>query len=397
MTATLTDLSDPALYQDSDPTPLWARLRASTPLYRNESGDTGPFWAAMSHGLATEVLRDPATFVSGRGMRLDSDPDAVEAAVRRRMLIVTDPPVHTSVRRVIGSAFTPRMVRRLEDTMRLTVRDLVDQALAEPTCDFTEVAARLPVSVVCDLIGVPRADWDFMLDRTRIAWGTTSHDAEETDRRREAHTDLLLYYEDLLARRRARPADDMISALAVAEVDGRPLSDDEILLNCDGLVSGGNETTRHASVGGLLALTEHPDQWRRLRADPSLMDTAVAEILRWTSPAMHALRTVARDVELAGQWLPAGERVAAWLPSANRDETVFADPDTFDVGRTPNRHLTFAHGNHRCVGATLAAAELRILFTELTARVRSAAVVGQVRRLRSNLVWGYEKAEVALS
>ncbi|OLF04416.1 cytochrome [Actinophytocola xinjiangensis] len=397
MTATLTDLSDPTLYRDTDPTPLWARLRAAHPLYRNELGETGPFWAALGHGVATEVLRDPGTFVSGRGMRLDSNPEAVAAAVARRMLIVTDPPVHTSVRRVIGSAFTPRMVRRLEENMRVTVRDMVDRALAEPVCDLTEIAAALPVSVVCDLIGVPREDWHFMLDRTRTAWGSTSHDPDETDRRVEAHTDLLLYYEDLLARRRARPAEDMISALAMAEVDGRPLSDEEILLNCDGLVSGGNETTRHASVGGLLALADNPDQWRRLRADPSLLDTAVPEILRWTSPAMHALRTVARDVELAGQPLRAGERVAVWLPSANRDETVFAAPDTFDVGRTPNRHLTFAHGNHRCVGATLATTELRVLFTELTARVRAPAVAGEVRRLRSNLVWGYEKAEVALS
>ncbi|MFI2609385.1 cytochrome P450 [Kitasatospora sp. NPDC018619] len=388
------DLSDPLLYRDSDPEPVWARLRAEHPVYRNERANGEHFWAVMTHRLCTDVLTDPRVFSSENGMRLDSDP-RVLAAAAGKMLNVTDPPRHDRIRKVISAAFTPAMVDRLEAGMRRTAARAVEDAVAEGGCEFTRVAQKLPVSVICDLLGVPEADRDFMVERTRFAWSSTALDAAEEARKVQAHTEILCYFQELAEERREKPQDDLMSALVCGEIDGVPLTGEEVFYNCDALVSGGNETTRHATVGGLLALARAPEQWRRLREDPSLMPSAVQEIVRYTSPVMHALRTATRDVELGGRPVRAGDHVVAWLPSANRDGEVFADPERFDVGRSPNRHLGFVVGNHYCIGSALARLELTVMFQEITRRVRTVEVTGPVRRLRSNLLWGFDSLPVA--
>jgi len=390
------DLADPYLYRDGDPTALWARLRATAPIHRNARPDGSSFWAVMTYDLAQEVLRNTEAFTSELGMRLDSNPEAVAAAAANKMLIVTDPPVHAEVRRAISSAFTPRMIRRLAANMRTTVAESLDAAVAAGEVDFTDVAARLPVSVICDMLGVPREDWDFMVDRTVVAWGSTSTDEVEEVAKLEAHTDILTYFEDLVRRRRREPRDDIVTALVNAEVAGSPLTDDEVFLNCDGIISGGNETTRHAAVGGLHAFMAHPDQWTRLTEDPGLLPVAVQEILRYTSPVMHVMRTAVRAVEIGGQRVEPGDVVTVWLASANRDERVFADPDGFDVGRERNRHIGFSHGVHRCLGAPLTATELTVFFDELIKRISGARPAGPARRSRSNLVRGFESLPVRL-
>jgi cytochrome P450 len=187
-----------------------------------------------------------------------------------------------------------------------------------------------------------------------------------------------------------------MSALANGSIDGVPLTDEEVFLNCDGLISGGNETTRHASVGGLLALIQNPGEWRRTVGSPEALDLLANEILRYTSPALHVLRTPREDVEVNRQLIRAGEPVTVWMSSANRDETVFADPDRFDAVRSPNKHLAFGAGAHYCLGASLARAELRVLFGELLATFSGADLAGPVRRLRSNLIWGFESLRVTL-
>ncbi|MDG4810836.1 cytochrome P450 [Micromonospora sp. WMMD1120] len=389
---TVPDLSDPDLYRTGETEHLWARLRADSPVFYTERAGARGFWSVLRHGHAEQVLRNNRDFTSTKGMRLDDDP-AATASSAGKMLIVTDPPRHGKIRGVMNSAFTPRMVRRLQDNMRTTVtRLLADSPDGEPF-DFTEVAARLPVSVICDMLGVPQADWDYMLRLTMTAFGAVPPDGD-TSGPAEAHTEILLYYDDLMRRRRRDPQDDIVSALVHAEVDGARLSDEEIFLNCDGLISGGNETTRHASVGGLLALVGNPGELRRLREDPDLLPTAVAEILRWTSPALHVLRTAVADVELGDDRIATGDAVAVWLPSANRDESVFADGDRFDVGRKPNRHLTFAAGTHFCLGAALANTELSVLFEEILRHTAEIEIVGETRRMRSNLIWGFESLPV---
>ncbi|MGW0916734.1 cytochrome P450 [Streptomyces sp. NPDC002784] len=395
VTAGAPDLADPALYRDGEPEALWARLRARSPVYRNERTGKESFWAVLGHREALDVLRRPEVFASGRGMRLDDSPGATRAA-SGRMLIVTDPPRHAGLRHVMNAAFTPRTVARLRHAMRATATEIVEEALERGRCDFVDVAARLPVAVICDLLGVPPADRAFMLDRTMTAFGHAGPGSADRAAAARAHTDILLYYAELAELRRREPADDVITALVRGTVDGRPLTDEEIYLNCDGLVSGGNETTRHATVGGLLALMRDPGQWETVSRADHPMETTAQEILRFTSPAMHVLRTATEDTELAGRRVRAGDRVAVWLPAANRDPAVFPDPDRFDALRTPNRHVALAPGEHYCLGSALALAELTVFFEELTRRVRLPEPAGEPVRAASNLIRGFESLPVLL-
>lgn len=386
------DLGNSDLYAYGDPEAAWAELRGSRPVHWNVRPDGSGFWAITRYADVVRVLKNGRTFRSSAGMRLDSDPAATETAAGK-LLIISDAPRHAKIRGLIGSAFTPRMAARLEQTMRGTVREMLEPALSGEPCDFTDVAALLPVSVVCGLLGVPKADWGFMLERTQIAFGVSD---EDTIERLEAHASILEYYQDLVVQRRQRPADDLISTMANGLVDGAPLTDEEIFLNCDGLISGGNETTRHASAGGLLALIRDPGQWRLAAGSPEHLDTLVDEVLRYTSPALHVLRTPCRDVEIAGTQIRAGDPVTVWMPSANRDEEVFADPDRFDVTRTPNNHLALGIGPHYCLGSSLARTELRVLFGELLASCAGGDLIGPVGRFPSTLIWGFDSLPVRL-
>lgn len=390
---TAVDLSDPLFYREQKPEPVWAKLRTEHPVYRNVRENGEHFWAVMTHRLCTEMLTDPGTYSSENGMRLDSNPQVL-AAAKGKMLNITDPPRHDKIRKVISSAFTPRFVNSLEANMRRTAARAIDESIEAGECEFTKVAQKLPVSVICDLMGVPEEDRDFMVDRTRFAWSSTALSEDEEERKVEVHTEMLMYFQELADLRREDPRDDLMSALVGGEIDGRPLTGQEIFYNCDALISGGNETTRHATVGGLLAFIDNPDQWQKLREQPELMGSAINEIVRYTTPVMHALRTATKDHEFAGAQIKAGEHVIAWLPSANRDETVFTDPDRFDIERNPTRHLGFIQGNHYCIGSALAKLELTVMFDELLKRVEFAELTGPVLRLRSNLLWGFDSLPV---
>jgi cytochrome P450 len=397
------DLSDPSLQRDGGTVALWAALRKRAPVYWTSraavrtgaaplaSAGRAGFWSVLCHPLANAVLRDSETFVSSRGMRLDSPP-APTAQAANNVLIVSDPPRHGSIRRVFSSAFTPRTVRRLEATIRQTAVRIVENAVAAGECDAVQMAARLPVSVICDMLGVPRQDWEFLLKLSMTAMGSGGDRAVEI----EANSEILAYYEHLVKLRRSEPGDDVVSALIHGTVDGVPFSDEEVILNCNALMSAGNETTRHAAVGGLLAFIDFPDQWHRLRDNPGLMPTAVQEILRYASPVLHVMRTAVKDTRIGGQDIADGDRVAVWLPAANRDDAVFANPDQFDIGREPNRHLALSAGTHFCIGSSLATTELTVLFTELGKRIKHAELAGQPIRLRSNFIWGFETAPVRL-
>lgn len=385
------DLSDPSHYSAGDAEALWAALCERSPVLRTERADAEDFWSVLGYPVAAAVLRDGETFVSSRGMRLDSPPEPTAQAAGS-VLIVSDPPRHGSIRRIIGSAFTPRTVRRLEATIRSTATQIVDRAVAAGDCDAVQVAARLPVSVICDMLGVPPEDWEMMLRLTMTAFGSSGDREIEI----EVNSEILAYYAHLVELRRRDPGEDVVSALVHGKIDGVPLTDEEVILNCNGLLAAGNETTRHAMVGGLLAFAASPDQWERLREHPPLMPTAVQEILRYTSPVLHVMRTALRDTRIGEHDVVEGDRVAVWLPAANRDPAVFTDPGRFDVGREPNRHLALSSGTHYCIGSSLAVMELTVLFEELLRRVRYAEAAGAARRLHSNFIWGFERAPVRL-
>jgi cytochrome P450 len=382
------DLGDPDLYFNGDPETVWDLLRRYEPVYWHPPATFDGFWAVTGYDEAVRVLRDTTNFSSASGIMLEVSGGTDTGG--GMMLTVTDPPRHRQLRNAMNGGFRPGVIARLRERIEEIIEELLDDALEQGSCDFVgSVAAKLPNYVICELLGVPREDWDLMYRLTSTAFGfddpelRTADSAEMT--RRPAHTDIMLYYLELIHERRNKPQDDMVSALATAVVEGHPLTEDEVLVNCDSLIIGGNVTTRAAISGGLLALLEH-DQWSVLRNNPRYLATAVEEVLRWTTPIMHHLRTVTNDVVLAGREIKAGDTLVVWTAAANRDDKVFADPQRFAVARDPNKHLAFGVGEHYCLGAPLARLEIEITFRALIRRVRRIEVAGPLRKLRSNVI-----------
>lgn len=385
------DLTDPDLYSDGDPYAAWKWLRLNSPVHWHPPAALPGFWVLTKYDDIRAVYRDPATFSSAGGILLrpenyGDDPGG------GRTLALTDPPRHRQLRALVDSWFSPRSIRLLEDEMRIVARDIVTQAIERESCDFvTEIAARIPLFVICKMMGVPKEDWERLFALTNEAFG--AGDALE---RRLAHFDILQYFERLVAIRGKAPADDLVSVLATAEIDGRKLSLDEMILNCDNLLVGGTENTRIAASGGMLAFIQFPDQWQMLADDPSLLPSAVDEVLRWTSTATHILRTTTQPVIIRGQRIEAGERVTLWNPSANRDEDIFDDPDRFLVDRKPNRHLALGAGEHVCLGGPLGRLELRLLYDELLRNTSRIELDGTPVKLSSIVVNGLEHLPLKL-
>ncbi|MGW2579985.1 cytochrome P450 [Streptomyces virginiae] len=393
------DLLDPGPFGRNDFWPTFTWLRAHSPVHWHpEPGsDDGGFWVLSRHRDIMKVYADSDTFSSARGMRLGSDPAAV-AAVAQRMLIVSDVPHHTRLKRALHQAFGPQQMPRLEAMVEKVVGELVTEALEHDELDFIDLAKQLPNRVVCAMMGIPRADWAWIGALT-----TDAFDSPDDEVRTNAHSEIFLYFIELLAERRARPGDDLVSQIAhdtlVDEGDGveRPLSDHEIVFNLNGVLSGANETTRYSAAGAVHMFAEHPDQWRLLRClGQGDIAPAVEEILRWTTPGVHALRTAVRDTEINGIPVAEGARVTLWNVSANRDEDVFADPHAFRVDRRPNRHVAFGHGRHLCLGARLARFELGALLTEMLGVLDGFELAGPVTFNSSNFTWGINALPVRL-
>ncbi|KJY19335.1 MULTISPECIES: cytochrome P450 [Streptomyces] len=393
------DLLDPGPFGRNDFWPTFTWLRANAPVHWHpEPGsEDGGFWVLSRHRDIMKVYADSDTFTSGRGMRLGSDPAAV-AAVAQRMLIVSDVPHHTRLKRALGQAFGPQQMPRLEALVEQVVADLVTEAAERDELDFIDLAKQLPNRVVCAILGIPRADWAWIGALT-----TDAFDSPDEAVRSSAHSEIFLYFIELLAERRARPGEDLVSQIAhdtlVDEGDGseRPLSDHEIVFNLNGVLSGANETTRYSAAGAVHMFAEHPDQWRLLRGlGPDGIAPAVEEVLRWTTPGVHALRTAAHDTEINGIPVAAGARITLWNVSANRDEDVFADPHSFRVDRRPNRHVAFGHGRHLCLGARLARFELGALLTEMLAVLDGFELTGPATFNSSNFTWGINSLPVRL-
>lgn len=402
MTATTPDsvlgleLVDGDLYVRNDAHRVWRQMRAEAPVSWHPGASWFPgFWSITKHADVLTISRDPATFISSRGIAMATDPNAPrETSGANISLITMDPPRHVRMRRLVNKGFTPRMVALLEPSIRETTNHILDAVAAQGACDFvTDVAAQLPLAVICSMIGAPREDWPLLFDLTNQGLGPDDpeYQTKGRDRRETAEhsrREMFAYFARVVEERRRERRDDLVTLLTEAEIDGEALTEKEILFFCQLLVLAGNETTRNAISGGLLAFLEHPAELERLRADPSLMPTAIEEILRWTSPVAHMVRTATRDTEIRGKQIREGERVLMWYPSANRDEEVFADPDRFDIGRTPNDHLAFGFGEHFCLGTGLARLEIRVMFEELLARWTDIALTGEVQRLRSAFLSG---------
>jgi cytochrome P450 len=327
-------------------------------------------------------------------------------------IITMDPPRHVKMRRLVNKGFTPRAVNAMEPEIRRITNEILDTIAARGECDFVvDVAAQLPLAVICGMMGLEREHWPLMFELTNkvLGSGDPEYQADVPEEERGSAEAAMLtaqagrmkmigfFHEVLEDRRRSPRANDLTTILLESEVEGEKLTEGDILAFCFLLILAGNETTRNAISGGLLALDEHPGEKRRLLDDRSLMEPAIEEILRWTSPLHHMSRVATEDVQIRDKTIKEGERVLMWYPSANRDEEVFEDPYKFDISRTPNDHIAFGIGEHFCLGAGFARKELMVMFDELFNRFPDIEVSGPPERLRSNFINGIKHLPVTFT
>ena len=405
------DLTDLGRWVEGVPYEWFALLRREAPVFWQDERHGRGFWSLTRYDDVLGASKDHETFSSALGgtSLMDLTPEQVES---RMSMLDADPPKHTRLRNIVNKAFTPRAVNAYEGRIREMFRELIAQAFGEGELDFVDaVAVELPMRILCELIGVPLADRRYLVELGNRMLGNTDPDqagefvAGEADLSRYAHLpfsspaapEMFEYANGLAAQRRREPRDDLTTRLLEAEIDGDRLSEHEFDLFFLLLVTAGNETTRHAMSNGLLALLDHPAERDRLLEEPSLIPSAVEEILRWAPSLLHFRRTATRDVELRGRTIRAGDKVALWYVSANRDEEQFAAAGRFDDGRNPNRHLSFGLGSpHFCLGAHLARLELRIWLEEMLPVVGRLELAGAPKRLRSNFFHGVKSLPVRM-
>jgi len=396
-------VSNETFARDGYPHEAWALLRREAPVFRYERNVKLPFWAITKHEDIVKISRLPKENLNAPRLAVFpefSPPTEDEREIRH--LLVMDAPDHPVYRKLTSAHFTPRSVRRLEASIEQITKETIDGIAnggVVHELDFvTEVSAPVPLAVLADLLGVPREDWKLMFAWTNAIVGSDDPEYQagggSQSTAEQARIQLFEYFWKMAEERRKKPRDDIASVLANAKVDGESLPPRELLSYFFLLVVAGNETTRNAMSGGLLALIQNPDQLDKLRKDPSLVDTAVEEVLRWTTPVIQFCRTASRDFELRGQKICAGDSMCLFYPSANRDEEVFDRPFEFRVDRQPNRHLAFGIGGHFCLGANLARLELRVLFRQIAERLIEIELSEPVERLRSSFLGGVKHMQI---
>ena len=397
-TADHIDLSDHDAFVEAVPHEAFAALRRDDPVHWNPEPEGAGFWAVTRYEDIRHVHRTPEVFSSeiGGTSLEDIDPRFIE---KRKSMLDMDPPRHDELRGLIARRFTPRAVHVWEDQVRRVTREVLDRALPMGRFDFVqEVSSEIPMQVFAEILGVPQDERREIIELGDRLLG--NQDPEYAVEPEEAHKELpfsspaaLEMFEfgrRLAAERRKQPGDDIITQLAFEPLAQKDFDNYFVLL-----ATAGNETTRHTITHGLLALLEHPEEMERLRADPELGKSAAEEMLRWATPVHHFRRTAAQDTELAGTPIKAGDKVTTWFVSGNRDEDAFEEPDRFDLGRKPNRHMAFGPGGiHHCMGAHLAKMEVRIAFEELLPRVKEIELTAPAERLRSNFFNGIKRLPV---
>jgi len=389
------DLTDPRLYATDRPERIWRTFRrAGRPV---RSPGLREHWAVTRHGQIREILKHSHLLSSAKGNHLGEKATDVVAgeAAGGMSLLVSDGPEHAAMRRVLGAAFTPRLMHRLTGSTDDLARRLISRAADEPVVDFVQaVAAALPAAVICDLLGVPESDRDHVIGLTQAAFGGSGHVTSRDQM--AAHTQLFVYCAELIATKRRHPGEDVATVLATAEVDGRPMSREMAVMNCHDLIAGGNETARHTSSAAAVTMVTEPAFWRDVRQGRADVTTATEELLRHQTPVNHMMRVLVGDLEIAGVAMRRGEFVTFWVRSANRDEDVFDSPDEMRAARRPNPHLGFGFGAHYCVAALLARIEVGAIVRALVEIVAGAELVEEPARLESNFFRGYRSVPIAL-
>jgi len=393
------DLYDSATFEREIPHDYFRWLREHEPVHwqppceiRSNISDVMQveqhgYWALTRHKDIIEVSLDQKRFSSERGTVLSNDINEERIAQLGLWMINQDAPKHTKLRKLVNKGFTKRMIDNMQAHIHKLSREIVDGVARKGECDFVaSVASELPLLVIAELVGCPLEDRVKLFNWSNQMIGFEDPDFANEAGATDAMSEMFEYAGHLAAKRRSDPLDDLTSLLVHAEVDGEHL--DELGFNMFFmlLILAGNETTRNAISGGMLALSENRKQWQKLLDDRSLLPGATEEILRYVSPVISMRRTASCDTEIAGQPIRENDKVVMFYPSANRDADVFEHPDEFDVTRDPNPHLAFGWGPHFCLGASLARGEIRGIFSELLTRLPDIEVSGPVRRLRSSTV-----------
>ncbi|HEY5245164.1 MAG TPA: cytochrome P450 [Acidimicrobiales bacterium] len=394
------DLSDSRSYVPGVPHEYLTYLRRHDPVHWQAEANGPGFWAVTKYDDCVTVNRDFERFSSQRKGTMPFELTDDEIAQQGLMMLNMDPPLHTRYRRLVNKGFTPRMVRDLEESIHRTADRIIDTVCEKGEADFvTEISAELPLQVIAELLGVPHDerhnmfDWsNRMVGSEDPEYGITAEDALQ------AAMELYGYASELFAKKRIDPHGDLMSALTQVELDGERLSDMELELFFLLLTVAGNETTRNLMSGALHAFFQFPDQWQRLVADPSLVTPATEEMLRFVTPVMNFRRTATSDLELRGTAMKEGDKVVFFHTSANRDEDLFDDGQTFDIARDPNPHIAFGGGGpHFCLGANLARMEIRVMFEHLANRLPDIHQNGDVQRLQSQFINGVKHLPVAFT
>jgi cytochrome P450 len=410
------DLTDLDMWARAVPYAEFARLRREAPVaWHDEAPPNSGFWSVTGYSDIVAASRDVATFSSSRGISFEEPTDEDMAA--RRTIIDTDPPDHTKLRKIVSGAFSVRAVAVYQHFVEGLTEQVLDDALTRPALageafDFVDgVAKQVPIRVLARIMGLPEVSLDEFIDLgdrliantdpdiTDVVWGRDDTDAYRRFPFRSPYGKQLWDLgREVVAERLRSPGDDLLSRLLAAEVDGDRLSETDLDNFFSILVIAGNETTRIAIAQGVLAFCENPGQWDRLRAGAELLDPAADEVLRWSCPTHFMRRTATVDTEFGGAALRAGDKVVLWYVSGNRDEAEFADPDVFDVGRAPNRHLSFGRGGpHLCLGVHLARLEVKIVLAALARRVAGFELAGEPRRIRSNFTNGLKALPIRIT
>jgi cholest-4-en-3-one 26-monooxygenase len=394
------DLSDSRTYVPGVPHAWLAHLRRHDPVHWQEEEGGPGFWAVTRYADCVTVNRDYERFSSAaRGTMPFEMPDE-DIAQQGLMMLNMDPPLHTRYRRLVNKGFTPRMVRDLEESIHRSTDAIIDEVIETGEADFvTQVSAELPLRVIAELLGVPPEDRHRMFDWSNRMVGNEDPEYQaQAEMATIAAMELYAYAAELFATKRIEPHADLMSVLTNVEVEGERLSDLELELFFLLLTVAGNETTRNLMSGAMHAFFQHPTQWQRLVDDRGLLPGAVEEMLRFVTPVMNFRRTAMADLELSDTKIAAGDKVVFFHVSANRDEDVFDDPDTFDITRDPNPHIAFGGGGpHFCLGANLARMEIRVMFEHLVDRLPDIRQAGEAQRLQSQFINGVKHLPVAFS
>jgi cholest-4-en-3-one 26-monooxygenase len=392
------DLLDSTVFAERVPHEWFAFLRKNAPVWWQEEQDGPGFWAVTTLAEAIQVNRDYEHFSSARKATYLWDLGEDDLAQQQLIMLNMDPPLHTRYRRLVNKGFTPRMVNQLHERIHAATDAIIDDVIEQGTADFvTDIAAELPLVVIAELLGVPNEDRHRMFDWSNRMIGSDDPEYQTAGEAAQmASMELYAYASELFATKRIDPHDDLMSVLTQVDIDGEQLSSFELELFFLLLTVAGNETTRNLISGAMATFFDHPDQWELLRNDRSLLPDAVEEMLRYVTPVMNFRRQTTSEFELGGQKIEADSKVVFFHISANRDEQVFTNPQTFDITRNPNPHMAFGGGGpHFCLGANLARMEIRVMFEHLLDRMPDMELNGTVQRLQSAFISGVKHIPIS--